>query len=155
MCLKPYTEEMVTSGEGLGTASKPVTSATLDSVAEVDEQEEEEEGKEKEAEVVEEEGGMGAEDGIVMEGCYMAVAQDFKARRPDEMDVKERDVVCVLDDSQAGDDEGDGVVWEHISNHVLVHFHPDTWYVCLGEKEGWLPVSILVPINEKLETAGN
>ena len=39
--------------------------------------------------------------------------------------------------------------------HWLPLLHPDMWYVCLGEKEGWLPVAILVPINEKLVDQGN
>ena len=118
VCLKPYSKEVASeliASDGLGTTSTQLLSSLV-STAQLSSVAEEEVEEEKEAEVVEEEGGVGAEDGIVMEGCYMAVAQDFKARRPDEMDVKEGDVVCVLDDSQAGDDEGDGVVWEHIYN---------------------------------------
>ena len=97
ICLQPHTEDAENktdedSNEGLGTsATPPHTPTLLSSVAEEDEHEEEE--------------GVGAEDGIVMEGCYMAVAMDFKARRSDEMDVKEGDVVCVLDDSQEGEKE--------------------------------------------------
>ena len=110
ICLKPYTGEVEDNEEGLGTMAPPpyTPSIILDSLAEVDEQEEEcvagegvaGEGAMGEDVVVEE--GVGAEDGIVMEGCYMAVAKSFTARRPDELDVKEGDVVCILDDAQAG-----------------------------------------------------
>eukprot|EP00731_Ephydatia_muelleri_P023390 Em0015g973a len=127
VCLKPYSEETASqldAGSGLGTPAQLHLPGASDQLSSVEEEEE--------MEFDEEEEGVGAEDGIVMEGCYMAVAMDFKARRSDEMDVKEGDVVCVLDDSQE-----------------------DTWYVGLGEKEGWLPVSILVPINEKLESAAD
>ena len=92
LCLKPYSEEAVselTASAGLGTTFTP---AQLSSVNEEEEEEEEGEGVEN----------VGAEDGIVMEGCYMAVAKSFTARRPDELDVKEGDVVCILDDAQAG-----------------------------------------------------
>ena len=94
LCLKPYSAEAVselTASAGLGTTFTP---AQLSSVNE-EEEEEEEEGEGVE--------NVGAEDGIVMEGCYMAVAKSFTARRPDELDVKEGDVVCILDDAQAGD----------------------------------------------------
>ena len=47
----------------------------------------------------------------------MAVVKDFKARRSDEMDVKEGDVVCVLDDSQHGEM---GMVCVYVCMHVCV-----------------------------------
>ena len=99
--MKPYSEEtasQLAAGSGLGTPAQLHFPGPSDQLSSVEEEEEE-------MEFDEEEEGVGAEDGIVMEGCYMAVAMDFKARRSDEMDVKEGDVVCVLDDSQEGEKE--------------------------------------------------
>ena len=98
--MKPYSEETASqldAGSGLGTPAQLHLPGASDQLSSVEEEEE--------MEFDEEEEGVGAEDGIVMEGCYMAVAMDFKARRSDEMDVKEGDVVCVLDDSQEGEKE--------------------------------------------------
>ena len=153
VCLKAYEEEgsQPAADSGLGTPAQlhsPGTSG-LSSVVEEDEEV-------MDMDFYEEGEGVGAEDGIVMEGCYMAVAKDFKARRSDEMDVKEGDVVCVLDDSQQG--EMGWCMFVPIlvcASICMILSHPDIWYVGLEEKEGWLPVSILVPINKKLEGAGD